>query len=154
MRASGMISFSAAMVGSDTMSPVEQAEKMLAYWNGEAVEDMLKTGTGFDDSDIRNVNKRLEDGRIYSLETAEGFLKSFSREWASSGADFYFNYDENLSKVTNEDIKNFVKKYIQNKKGIAVLFVNPEYYKQHKKEFVKTGWKELNSDNANWWKCK
>lgn len=154
MRASGMISFSAAMVGSDTMSPVEQAEKMLAYWNGEAVEDMLKTGTGFDDSDISNVNKRLEDGRIYSLETAEGFLKGFSREWASSGADFYFNYDENLSKVTNEDVKKFVKKYIQNKKGIAVLFVNPEYYKQHKKEFVKTGWKELNSDNANWWKCK
>lgn len=152
MRASGLISFSAAFLNDEKLTPVERAEKLLDYWKGEAVEDFLKSGTGFDEADIKKVGQRLEDTRVYSMETAQMFLKGFSSVWASSGADYYLDYDKNIAKVTVQDIHQFVRKYIEGKNGLAVIFVNPDYYKEHRADFVKQGWKELNAENARWWK--
>ena len=59
---------------------------------------------------------------------------------------------DNILKVENKDVRSFVEKYIKDKKGLAVLFVNPEYYRENKKEFEKDGWQELNAENARWWK--
>lgn len=152
MRASGMISFSAAFVNDEKFSPSERATKIIDYWKNQAVTDMLKENTGYDKKDIEKVSKKLEDNRIYSLETAEGFLRGFSSEWASSGADYSLEYEKNILKVTQDDLKNFVEKYIKEKNGLAVLVVSPEYYELHRGEFVKNGWKELNAENAYWWK--
>ncbi len=152
MRASGMISFSAAFMNDDKLSPSERALKLLDYWKNQAVEDMLKKGNGYDLENINKVNAKLEDSRTYSLETAEGFLKGFSAEWASSGADYALDYEKNIAAVSEDDVRTFVDKYLKNKNGLAVLFVSPSYYESHKAEFVKSGWKELSERNANWWK--
>ena len=152
MRASGIISFSAAFMNDEKISPQKRAQLILDYWNTQAVDDMLKSGTGYDEKDIKSVKGRLEDSRTYSMETASLFLRGFSSEWASSGADYALSYDENILKVENKDVRSFVEKYIKDKKGLAVLFVNPEYYRENKKEFEKDGWQELNAENARWWK--
>ena len=152
MRASGVISFSAAFMNDEKISPQKRARLILDYWNTQAVDDMLKSGTGYDEKDIKSVKGRLEDSRTYSMETASLFLRGFSSEWASSGADYALSYDENILKVENKDVRSFVEKYIKDKKGLAVLFVNPEYYRENKKEFEKDGWQELNAENARWWK--
>ncbi len=112
---------------------------------------MLKSGTGFDVEDIKNVKTRLEDSRVYSMETAGGFLSSLSSEWASCGADYSLEYEKNILKVGRMQITDFVEKYIKNKSGVAVVFVNPEYYEEKKEEFRKDGWQELNAQNARWW---
>lgn len=46
----------------------------------------------------------------------------------------------------------FVEKYIKGKNGVAVLFVSPGYYAEHKNELMDSGWEELNADNARWWR--
>lgn len=152
MRATGLISFSAAFMNDEKLSVTERAELILDYWKNQAVKDAFKNGTGYDESDIAKVKDRLEDSRIYSMETASGFLKGLSAEWASAGTDYALSYDANIVKVTRKDVTNFVEKYIKDKNGLAVLFVNPGYYEEHKKEFEKSGWQELNSENARWWK--
>ena len=119
----------------EKISPQKRAQLILDYWNTQAVDDMLKSGTGYDEKDIKSVKGRLEDSRTYSMETASLFLRGFSSEWASSGADYALSYDENILKVENKDVRSFVEKYIKDKKGLAVLFVNPEYYRENKKEF-------------------
>lgn len=154
MRASGMISFSAAFVNGGNLSPDKRAEEILDYWTGQAVDDMLSFRTGYDDKDIQNVGKKLEDRRQYSLETASGFLSGFSSEWASSGADYSLSYDENISKVTSDAVRGFVEKYIKGKHGVAVLFVSPDYYAEHRADFAASGWEELNAQNARWWKTE
>lgn len=152
MRASGIISFSAAFVNGGGLSPDERAEKILDYWTGQAVDDMLGSGTGYDDKDIQSVDKKLEDSRQYSMETASGFLSAFSSEWATSGADYALGYDGNIKKVRRSDVSAFVEKYIKGKNGVAVLFVSPGYYAEHKNELMDSGWEELNADNARWWR--
>lgn len=151
MRASGMISFSAAMLSGGELSAVQKSERLLKLLKNQGITTMLSSGTGFDLSDIQKVKSKLEDNRIYSLETAQKFLSGLSAVWASSGADYFLSYEENISKVTEQDIKDFVKKYVQNKAGIAVLFVSPAYYEQHKDEFKTYGYEVLNSENAFWW---
>ncbi len=151
MRASGMISFSCAFLNDEKLSVTQRAEKILNYWNTDATSNMLKSGTGFDVEDIKNVKTRLEDSRVYSMETAGGFLSSLSGEWASCGADYSLEYEKNILKVDRRQITDFVEKYIKNKSGVAVVFVNPEYYEEKKEEFRKDGWQELNAQNARWW---
>lgn len=151
MRSSGMISFSCAFLNDEKLSVAERAQKILNYWNADAVSNMLKSGTGFDEEDIKKVKTRLEDSRIYSMETAGGFLSSLSGEWASCGADYSLEYEKNILKVDSKQIKDFVEKYIKNKSGVAVVFVNPEYYEEKKEEFKNNGWQELNAQNARWW---
>lgn len=151
MRRTGLISFSCAFVNDDELNCVDRAKMILEYWQKTAVGKMLESGNGFDDSDIEKVAKKNGDGRIYSLETAPGFLKTLSSYWASCGGEYFFDYYENLEKVRSGDVKNFVKKYLENKNGVAVLLVNPEYYEAHKDEFAADGWLELNEKNAYWW---
>lgn len=152
MRATALISFSAAFMNDEKLSLPKRAELILDYWKNQAVEAVFKAGTGYDETDIIKVKDRLEDSRIYSMETASGFLKGLSAEWASAGTDYALSYDENILKVTRKDVTDFVEKYIKDKNGLAVLFVNPEYYEEHKQEFEAGGWQELNAENARWWK--
>ena len=154
MRSSGLINFSCVFMNDDRLSVPERTDKLLAYWTGEAVDDMLKTGTGYDEGDIKKVKQRLEDSRTYLLETASGFLRSFSSVWATSGADYALDYDEKILEVNADDVQNFVRKYIKDKNGLAVVFVNPAYYAAHKQDFLKDGWQELNAENARWWNIK
>ena len=85
------------------------------------------------------------------METAQKFLSSLSATWASSGADYFIEYDSNIQKVQKTDINKYLDKYVKNKNGVAVLFVCPSYFEENKNEFDKYGWKVLNKDNAFWW---
>ncbi|MBR0486300.1 MAG: insulinase family protein [Treponema sp.] len=150
MRASGMINFSAAMLNQGS-SAVQKGEKLLKMLKGPVLENMYKTGTGFENENILKVKQTLEDSRIYSMETAQKFLSSLSATWASSGADYFIEYDSNIQKVQKTDISKYLDKYIKDKMGVAVLFVSPSYFEENKNEFDKYGWKVLNKDNAFWW---
>lgn len=154
MRASGLIGFSAMFLNdgeTDEESVLLKAERLLDLWKNKSVEDMLSEGTGFSAEDIAAVKKRLEISRVFSSESAKGLLSQISSAWSSCGADYYFSYDENILKVTKQDVNRFVEKYIQGKNGAFVLSVNPQYYEARKDLFDEAGYEQINSENAFWW---
>lgn len=153
-RLSGIIGFSAAMLNTSQLPVWEKTDNFLTFIKTKSIPNMLNSDSGFENKNIVSVKNKIEDSRIYSLETAEGFLSGLSYAWSSCNSDYFFHYDENILKVDSEDIKEFVKKYLVNKSGVCVVSVNPEYYKKNKTEFDSAGWEELNSSNAFWWMKK
>lgn len=58
--------------------------------------------------------------------------------WASTSLDYMTDYDKNCEKVTREDIKRYISKYITGKPYVAGMIINPEMNKSFKvSEFFK-----------------
>lgn len=66
----------------------------------------------------------------------------------------FFNYYDNLSKVTQDDVKRIIEKYISGKKPLVSVLLNPEIYNSTKKDFESEGFYEVRSDEKRWWQEK
>ncbi|MCR5761865.1 MAG: insulinase family protein [Treponema sp.] len=65
------------------------------------------------------INK-MKASRLKNTQSAEGLLSSLRSYWASSSADYYFNYYDNIRKITREDAVDWVKRYITGSNPLVV----------------------------------
>lgn len=149
-RASGMIGISAAMLNAGELDPLEKSEKFLSVVNGNLIPLMTDKSRFFDEKTLKTVVGQLEDRRIYELETAEALVSNISSVWSSVSADYFFGYDENIARVTEDDVVSFVKKYIEGKNGIFLVTVSPGIWQKYAADFEKAGYKQITAENAFW----
>ena len=149
-RASAMAGISAAMLSSVGLNPAEKSEKFLSVIGEKLVPLMTDKNLFFDENTLKSVVQQLEDSRIYELESAAALVSGISSVWSSVNADYFFSYDENIAKVTEDDVVSFVKKYIQEKNGVYLVSVSPGIWQKYKADFEKTGYKEITAENAFW----
>lgn len=88
------------------------------------------------DQQIERAKKILYITQVEDREEVEQYVHLLSFWWACATTDYYTFYSENLNKVTRQDIKDYVRKYIKGKpycggliipKG-AKLQTNPDFY--------------------------
>lgn len=149
-RASGMIGISAAMLSSGDLSPLEKSEKLLSVIDTKLVPMMQDKSRFFDEKTLKTVVGQLEDSRIYELESAEALVSNISSVWASVSADYFFSYDENIARVTEDDVVSFVNKYIAGKNGVFLVTVSPGLWQKYSADFTKAGYKQITAENAFW----
>ena len=128
---------------SKDFSPADKADEFLLTVKKQAVLDVTK------DTPLSLVLKRFENSRIYQLESAKAILSSLSFFWSACGSDYFFSYDENISKVTEDSVNAFVQKYIKGKKGILIVSVSPAVWTQYKGSFISRGYHEIPNNNRN-----
>ncbi len=73
----------------------------------------------FTDQELEYAKTLLDVNEIYDREKSSQYAHTVSFWWASSGLDYYATYVENLRKVTREDIRQYVRKYIKNRPRIV-----------------------------------
>ena len=78
----------------------------------------------FTDQELEYAKTLLDVNEIYDREKPSQYAHTVSFWWASSGLDYYANYVENLRKVTREDIRRYVRKYIKNKPRIVAVLLS------------------------------
>lgn len=91
------------------------------------------------DDDIKKVGTQLLDSDTYSSQTAKGLLGTLRFWWVTMGEEYYYNYRDDLLKVTRSDIKRFVEKYFIDKKPLVTVLLNPEVYKLQKSRLKYAG---------------
>ena len=148
-RASGLVSFYSYMMNDG--NPVEKSDEFVRVIENDLLGKMLDPASGFLKG-IKNAERKLEDSRIYQMETATGILSNLSSFFASCGADYFFTYDENISKVTESDVQGFLKKYVEGKNGVLLVTVSPSVFEKYKSDFLNGGFEEVTSDKAFWWR--
>ena len=79
----------------------------------------------FTDEQLETAKNMLAINEMYNRETTSQFVHTLTYWWASASLDYYLNYVENLKKVTREDIKEYVREYIQGQPNITGLLVSP-----------------------------
>ncbi len=81
----------------------------------------------FTDDQIESAKTNLEVEDKYDWERPSTYAQAVGFWWSvTGGLDYYLDYIENIKKVTREDIKDFVKKYIQNAPYVMGILISPE----------------------------
>ena len=75
------------------------------------------------DQQLERAKKILAITQVEEREEVERYVQLISFWWACATTDYYTFYRENLSKVTRQDIKDYVRKYIKGKPFCAGLIV-------------------------------
>ncbi len=78
----------------------------------------------FTDQELEYAKTLLDVNEIYDREKSSNYAHTVSFWWASSGLDYYAGYVENLRKVTREDIRQYVRKYIKNKPRVVAVLLS------------------------------
>jgi zinc protease len=73
----------------------------------------------FSDQELEYAKTLLDVNELYDREKPSQYAHTVSFWWASSGLDYYANYVNNVRKVTREDIRQYVRKYVKNKPRIV-----------------------------------
>ncbi len=108
----------------------------------ECYEAMQREINKWDDDDyitdkqLDRAKKILYITQVEEREEVERYVHLISFWWACATTDYYTFYRENMDKVTKQDIKNYVRKYIKGKYSCAGLIIpqgsglstSPEYY--------------------------
>src|SRR5262249_53196445 len=112
-------------VGPITIRAQTTADKLKAALkaiNGEIAK--FDAPDYFTDEELVSAKTLLDVNEIYSREKASDYAHTVSFWWASSGLDYYATYIENLDKVTREDIKTYVDKYIKGRYRVTGVLVS------------------------------
>lgn len=148
-RISGRINFSATLLNDSNFTPVEKSDEYLSIIENDMVSAM-KDKEFY--SKIDFIVNKIQDNRIYETENAAGFVDVLAFFWNScASSDYYFNYENRISSVTENDVKKFIDDYISDKYGMFIVYVSPDMYIQFKSEFEKSGYEEITAENSFWW---
>ena len=80
----------------------------------------------FTDEQLQTAKNLLAISDDYSKEQTSQFVHTVGFWWAVADIDYYVNYVEELQKVTREDIKNYVRTYIQGKPHACGMLISPQ----------------------------
>ncbi|MBL0358906.1 MAG: insulinase family protein [Chitinophagaceae bacterium] len=95
----------------------------------ECYQAMLKEMEQWDDDSyitdrqIERAKRILSITQVEEREEVERYVHLFSFWWACASVEYYTFYRENLDKVTRQDIKDYVRKYIKHQPFCAGLIV-------------------------------
>jgi zinc protease len=92
----------------------------------------------YTDDQINIAKQILRRSQIRQTEKPSSLPSQLTYQWCSTSYEYGTDYVENCMKVTREDMKAYVKKYILGKNHVAGIILNPEMNKAIKaSEFFK-----------------
>jgi predicted Zn-dependent peptidase len=105
----------------------------------------------FSKQDFDLVKTRLEDKQLLDMQTADQLVSSLAFWWSSADTDYYLHYIANMKKITIDDVKAYIRKYISGRHILTGVQMNPGDYQKEKDRFSKDGYTEIKKENAFWW---
>lgn len=84
----------------------------------------------FTDAELESAKTLSDVNEVYDREKPSQYAHTVSFWWASSGLDYYSTYVEKMSKITRDDIRQYVRKYMKNKPRVVAVMISPEDQKK------------------------
>lgn len=148
-RSDGLIEFTAYVSAPENLLP-QRADLLLNYIQNDVMPAIANTADLYKKNSVKEIAQNLKDTDLLLAETPESFLSNLRFWWASTGSDYYFSYNKKMDSVKQEDMKNFIEKYISGKNALVSIIVNPEVYQKHKTEYLAAGYEEISESNGLW----
>jgi zinc protease len=80
----------------------------------------------FTDEQLENAKTILAINEEFGRQQPSSFAHNVGFWWAVAGLDYYMNYIDNLKKVTRQDIKEYLEKYVIDKPYVMGILTSPE----------------------------
>ena len=150
-RASSTFDFSAIMLSPEVQF-TDRVDMLLSQIQEDILPEYASDASLYSKKQMESLVKSIEEDRIMNSESAENLLSDLRFWWASTTADYYFNYTDNLGKVTVEDLQNFYVKYFMNKKPLVSIIINPDVFEANRDEYIAKGYTVVTDTDKTWWK--
>jgi zinc protease len=98
----------------------EEVNKQIRMW---------QTDDYFTDEQLENAKQIMRRNDIRMKEKPSSLASNLTFFWCSTSLDYATDYNENCMKVSREDIKRFISRYIADKPYVAGMIINPEMNK-------------------------
>ncbi len=99
---------------------MKKVQEQISMWNSD---------TYFTDEQLETAKRQLSISQQYQEENSSQYIHTVTFWWASASIDYYTTYLDNLNKVTRQDIKDYVNKYIIGKPSASGLLLSPDMQK-------------------------
>ena len=110
----------------------------------ECYEEMMKqiklwsADDYYTDDQLVTAKKTLQRNFIRQTEKPSSLASQLTSHWCSTSYEYFTDYIDNYTKVTRDDIRRYIEKYITNKNYVAGIIISPEMNKETKaSEFFK-----------------
>jgi zinc protease len=112
--------------GPITLQVVPVADKIAACLaEVKSQVSLWDTDTYITDEQLETAKRQLEIQTLQGYDIASDLPHTVAYWWCSADLNYMYDYVSNLKKVSREDIKNYVRKYIKGKNYSAGLLINP-----------------------------
>jgi zinc protease len=99
---------------------------------------LWSTADYYTDEQLATAKQILQRNFIRQTEKPSALPSQLTYHWCSTSYEYFTDYINNYTKVTRDDIKRYVEKYIINKNYVAGIIINAEMNKETKaSEFFK-----------------
>jgi zinc protease len=95
---------------------IEKVNEHIAQWNSDDY---------FSDEQLQTAKTLIAIDDARGKESTSEYVHTVTFWWAVADITYYTNYVENLSKVTREDIRNYVNRYIIGKPKVTGILLSP-----------------------------
>ncbi len=91
-------------------------EEHIALWD---------TDNYFTDEQLEMSKKQLAISDEYDKEQTSSYTHTLGYWWAMKNLDYIIDYVSNINKVTRDDIKKYIRKYVKDKPRVSGLLLSP-----------------------------
>ena len=117
--------------------------KIINYVTLKEIPEISNNLDYFSEYQYKTTKESLIDQQTLDNEYFTNYISFLRFFWAVASADVALHYYDYLNKITNEDISNFVKKYLLNKNFSVALFINDNLYSNEIIKLQNLGYKIL-----------
>jgi zinc protease len=95
--------------------------------NDEVLNQIKQWGNEeyYSNEQLRDAKEILRRNEIRRTEKPSALASYVTYNWCSTSLDYMTDYEKNLQKITREDIKTFISRYITGKPYVAGMVINP-----------------------------
>ncbi len=95
--------------------------------NDEVINQIKQWGNDdyYSDEQLRDAKEILRRNAIRQNEKPSSIASYVTYNWCSTSLDYMTDYEKNCQRITREDIKKFVTRYIIGKPFVAGMIINP-----------------------------
>lgn len=159
-RASGIYGFGATV--SSTENIASRANFMINDLRTKILPQIANDKSLFSKKTKNRIVEKLYDEQLSDSETPSALLSKIRFWWCCSSPQYYYNYIEDISKVSQKDVQNFIQKYLSSPAMIVILanssvstedFVETENFSASTKNPLESKKiTKITEENAFWWK--
>lgn len=143
------------LLGPDASDILERTEALRGAVDAQFALIAEDPAAYFGEDELEKAKTKLIDQNILSEEVASGFVSgTLTFWWSVAGADYFFDYEKNCSKVSWTDISGLVERYFIGKDSASMLRLRADAYAAAPgaaQGAAELGYAEIGPDNAFWW---
>src|SRR5205085_2246667 len=79
----------------------------------------------FTDEQLATAKNQLAINEKYQEEQTSSYVHTIGFWWAAADIDYSLNYIDNVNKISRDDIKKYVRKYIKDQPSISGILMSP-----------------------------